>query len=133
MEADTLSKLGSSRAQVPPGIFVQEIQQPSVTSARGRVQGNRASKIRSEWLEDTEHQVVFGELSLEYLVSIFGKDLKRITWKIFVWHFDKNFRENIEHYIFFVEINSHTNILKRNFKIYFEFRTSSRNFVDLNF
>ena len=48
MEAATLSKLGSSLAQVPPGIFVQEIQQPSVTSARGRVQGNRASKIRSE-------------------------------------------------------------------------------------
>jgi hypothetical protein len=27
---DALSKLGSSRAQVPPGIFVQEVQQPSV-------------------------------------------------------------------------------------------------------
>jgi ribonuclease HI len=27
---DALSKLGSSRAQVPPGVFVQEIQQPSV-------------------------------------------------------------------------------------------------------
>jgi hypothetical protein len=29
---DTLSKLGSSRAQAPSGIFVQEIQQPSITS-----------------------------------------------------------------------------------------------------
>ena len=29
---DTLSKLGSSRAQVPLGIFVQEVQQPSVTA-----------------------------------------------------------------------------------------------------
>jgi ribonuclease HI len=28
--ADTLSKLGSSRTQVPPGIFIQEVQQPSV-------------------------------------------------------------------------------------------------------
>jgi transposase InsO family protein len=28
---NALSKLGSSRAQVPPGVFVQEIQQPSVT------------------------------------------------------------------------------------------------------
>jgi ribonuclease HI len=28
--ADALSKLGSSRAQFPPGIFVQEIQQPSI-------------------------------------------------------------------------------------------------------
>jgi ribonuclease HI len=27
-----LSKLGSSRAQVPPGVFVQEIKQPSVTT-----------------------------------------------------------------------------------------------------
>jgi hypothetical protein len=30
--ADAFSKLGSSRAQVPPGIFVQEVQQPSVTA-----------------------------------------------------------------------------------------------------
>jgi ribonuclease HI len=29
--ADALSKLGSSRDQVPPRVFVQEIQQPSVT------------------------------------------------------------------------------------------------------
>jgi ribonuclease HI len=28
--ADALSKLGSSRAQAPPGIFIQEIQQPSI-------------------------------------------------------------------------------------------------------
>jgi hypothetical protein len=28
--ADALSKLGSSWAQVPPRIFVQEIQQPSI-------------------------------------------------------------------------------------------------------
>jgi hypothetical protein len=30
--ADALSKLGSSRAQVPPRVFVQEIQQPSVAT-----------------------------------------------------------------------------------------------------
>jgi PDZ domain-containing secreted protein len=30
--AYALSKLGSSRAQVPPGIFVQEVQQPSITT-----------------------------------------------------------------------------------------------------
>jgi hypothetical protein len=28
--ADALSKLGSRRAQAPPWIFVQEIQQPSI-------------------------------------------------------------------------------------------------------
>jgi hypothetical protein len=30
--ADVLSKLGSSQAQAPPGIFVQEISQPSILS-----------------------------------------------------------------------------------------------------
>jgi hypothetical protein len=30
--ADTLSKLGSSRAQVPPGVFVQEVSRPSIPS-----------------------------------------------------------------------------------------------------
>jgi hypothetical protein len=30
--ADALSKLGSSRAQVPPGVFVQEVPRPSVPS-----------------------------------------------------------------------------------------------------
>jgi hypothetical protein len=30
--ADTLSKLGSSRAQVPPGIFVQKVSRPSILS-----------------------------------------------------------------------------------------------------
>ena len=29
--ADALSKLGSSRAKVPPRVFVQEVQQPSIT------------------------------------------------------------------------------------------------------
>jgi hypothetical protein len=28
----TLSKLGSSRSQVPPGVFVKEVQQPSITA-----------------------------------------------------------------------------------------------------
>jgi hypothetical protein len=32
--ADALSKLGSSRAQVPPRIFVQEISHPSILSDR---------------------------------------------------------------------------------------------------
>jgi hypothetical protein len=30
--AKALSKLGCSRAQVPPGVFVQEIEQPSFTT-----------------------------------------------------------------------------------------------------
>jgi hypothetical protein len=32
--SDALSKLGSSRVQAPPGIFVQEISQPSILSDR---------------------------------------------------------------------------------------------------
>jgi ribonuclease HI len=32
--ADAFSKLGSSQAQVPPGVFVQEILRPSVSSDR---------------------------------------------------------------------------------------------------
>jgi ribonuclease HI len=34
--ADALSKLGSSRAQVPPRIFIQEVQQPSVTAEHAK-------------------------------------------------------------------------------------------------
>jgi hypothetical protein len=69
---------------------------------------------------------------VEYLGSISGENLKKITWKISVGYFEENFEENIDHYIFFVEINSHINILKHKFKIHFEFRTSSKN-LDLNF
>jgi hypothetical protein len=31
--ADILSKLGSTRVQVPPGVFVQEVKQPSIKSS----------------------------------------------------------------------------------------------------
>jgi hypothetical protein len=31
--ADMLSKLGSTRAQVPVGVFVQELKQPSIKSS----------------------------------------------------------------------------------------------------
>jgi ribonuclease HI len=31
--ADILSKLGSTRAQVPPGVFIQELKQPSIKSS----------------------------------------------------------------------------------------------------
>jgi hypothetical protein len=51
---------------------------------------------------------IFGELSVEYLGSIFGKNLRGVTREIFVGYFE----ENIDHYILFVEINSQTNIFK---------------------
>jgi hypothetical protein len=53
---------------------------------------------------------------VKYLVSISGKSLRRITGEIFVGYFEEYFGENIDHYILFVDINSQTNILKRNLK-----------------
>jgi hypothetical protein len=55
---------------------------------------------------------IFRELSVEYLCSISGKNLRRITGEIFVGYFEEDFGENIYHYILFVDINSQTNILK---------------------
>jgi hypothetical protein len=55
---------------------------------------------------------IFGELLVEYLGSISGKNLRGITEKIFVGYFEEDFGENIDHYILFVDINSQTNILK---------------------
>jgi hypothetical protein len=54
---------------------------------------------------------IFGELSVEYLGSISGKNLREITGEIFVGYFEEDFGDNIDHYILFVEINSQTNIL----------------------
>jgi hypothetical protein len=59
---------------------------------------------------------IFRELSVEYLGSISGKNLRGITGEIFVGYFEQNFGENIDHYILFVDINSQTNILKQNLK-----------------
>jgi hypothetical protein len=71
---------------------------------------------------------ILGDISVEYLDSIFGKNLKGITrkifgryfWKnlrgitgeIFVGYFEEDFGENIDHRNLFVDINLQTNILK---------------------
>jgi hypothetical protein len=39
--------------------------------------------------------------------------LKRITWEILVGYFVENFRENIDHYILFAEINLHIEFLNK--------------------
>jgi hypothetical protein len=49
---------------------------------------------------------------VEYLGSISRNNLRGITRKIFVGYFEEDFRENIDHYTLFVDINSQTNILK---------------------
>ena len=55
---------------------------------------------------------ILGELSVEYLGNIFGKNLRGITGEIFVGYFEDDFGENIDHYILFADINLQTNILK---------------------
>ena len=51
----------------------------------------------------------------KYLDNISGKNLRGITGEIFVGYFE-DFRENIDHYTLFVDINLQTNILKWNLK-----------------
>ena len=55
---------------------------------------------------------ILRDISVEYLGSISGKNLRGITREIFVGYFEEDFGENIDHYILFVDINSQTNILK---------------------
>jgi hypothetical protein len=50
------------------------------------------------------------------LGSISRKNLRGITGETFGGYFEEDFRENIDHYILFVDINSQTNILKWNLK-----------------
>jgi hypothetical protein len=42
---------------------------------------------------------IFEELSVEYLGSISGKNLRVITGEVFVGYFEEDFGENIDHYI----------------------------------
>jgi hypothetical protein len=55
---------------------------------------------------------ILGDISVEYLGNISGKNLRGVTEEIFVRYFEEDFGENIDHYILFVDINSQTNILK---------------------
>jgi hypothetical protein len=55
--ADILSKLGSTRAQVPPGVFVQELKQlsikpsPQITIDAGSQQPDREVMVLGDWRE----------------------------------------------------------------------------------
>jgi hypothetical protein len=59
---------------------------------------------------------ILGDISVEYLGNISGKNLKGVTEEIFVGYFEEDFGENIDHYNLFVDFNLQTNILKRNLK-----------------
>jgi hypothetical protein len=41
---------------------------------------------------------ILGDISVEYVGNISGKNLKGITGKIFVGYFEEDFGENIDHY-----------------------------------
>jgi hypothetical protein len=43
---------------------------------------------------------ISGELSVEYLGSISGKNLRGIIGETFVGYFEEDFGENIDHYTF---------------------------------
>jgi hypothetical protein len=59
---------------------------------------------------------ILGDISVEYLGNISGKNLRGITGEIFVEYFEEDFGENRDHYNLFVDINLQTNILKQNLK-----------------
>jgi hypothetical protein len=87
---------------------------------------------------------IFGDISVEYLGSISGKNLRGslgkylgsisgknlrvIPGEIFVGYFEEDFEENIDHYILFVDINSQTNIMKRNLKFILNWEQVWENF-----
>jgi hypothetical protein len=54
---------------------------------------------------------IFGELLVEYLDNISGKN-QGDHWENICRIFEEDFGEKIDNYILFVEINSQTNILK---------------------
>jgi hypothetical protein len=55
---------------------------------------------------------ILGDISVEYLGNISGKNLKGVTEEIFVGYFEEDFGENVDHYNLFVDFNLQTNILK---------------------
>ena len=75
---------------------------------------------------------ILGDILVEYLGNISGKNLRGVTGEIsgqYFWKelegdhwgnicriFEEDFGDNIDHYNLFVYINLQTNILKRNLK-----------------
>ena len=60
-------------------------------------------------------QYFWKELEGDYsgnIWAVFLEEIEGASEEIFVGYFEKDFGENIDHYIIFVYINSQTNILK---------------------
>ena len=64
-----------------------------------------------EYLDSISRKNLKG-ITREISGRYFWKNLRGITVEIFVGYFEEDFRENIDHYTLFVDINSQTNILK---------------------
>ena len=67
--------------------------------------------ISVEYLGSISGKNLKGSLG-KYLGSISGNNLRGLTGEIFVGYFEEDFGENIDHYILFADINLQTNILK---------------------
>jgi hypothetical protein len=76
---------------------------------------------------------ISGELSVEYLGSISGKNLRGIIGETFVGYFEEDFGENIDHYNFICWYQLANKHFEMKFEIHFEFRASLRKFQDSNF
>jgi hypothetical protein len=74
-----------------------------------------SGELSVEYLGSISGKNLRGSLG-KYLGSISGKNLKGITRETFVGYFEEDFGENIDRYNLFVDINLQTNILKRNLK-----------------
>jgi hypothetical protein len=64
-----------------------------------------------EYLDSISRKNLKG-ITREISGQYFCKQFEGITGEIFVGYFEEDFRENIDHYTLFVDINSQTNILK---------------------
>ena len=67
--------------------------------------------ISVEYLDSISGKNLRGLLG-KYLGGISGKNLRGFTGEIFVEYFEEDCGENIDHYILFADINLQTNILK---------------------
>jgi outer membrane lipoprotein SlyB len=96
-----------SMRKVMKKIFVGTLKMVQKVFLRKKIPGD----ISVEYLGSISGKNLRG-VTGKYLGSISGKNLRGITGEIFEGCFEEDFGENIDHYILFVDNNSQTNILK---------------------
>jgi ribonuclease HI len=62
--ADILSKLGSTRAQVPAGVFIQELKQPSIKSSPQKSSNHICARIKSR-IYTTDYQDITTHVTIK--------------------------------------------------------------------